>query len=220
MSTLRLICSGVGLTLFLQMDKQSFYESFIQSLSVHSKKINQNQNQIYEKEVLFFPTHFNIRSFSMCCSITSICVAYLYKSKLLDSIMYVTQKKFNTKMDTIKETIENVKKKIYQQIHSSYDNIIVRLGIVESKLTDEITEVKKEMLQSFQNIESKLHTASLERKYANEGIHLLCKSISENDENNNNKLHEFSSIPMAQFIGNSYYTYGQYNKFKESNQFS
>lgn len=139
----------------------------------------------------------------------------MYNSKVFEHIMYVTQRNFKTKMKEVRQAVMSVKENLQKQIQFTYDNIMARLNQVENKLTDEVSEVKEEMKKSFASIESKLNVATLERKYANEGIHLICEAVCKHKGEGNrlDKLQEFSAIPMAQFIGHEYYNQKGFKHF-------
>ena len=221
MSALRLIGSGVGLTLFCQMDQALLYKTITQTFADHTNPAynpNTNSKTQYSFESIIWSNKNYI-----AYAVIGTYATTLLNREFLENIMYVTQKKFNTQISSLRQTIDNVTNEINNQIGYTYENLMTKLGIVEHNLSDEIMQVKKEMKASFESIESKLHVATLERKYANEGIHLICKSLAETEQQNSNnpktntntntihkKIHEFCSIPMAQSMNKNIYCSSSY----------
>ena len=220
LSTIRLICSGIGLTLFFQADKESACRTMIETIVTMQKKYEmQNRRTLMDGWVPDVSLKRMIRGGSWLSLIGVVSVGsigtLMYNSKVFEHIMYVTQRNFKTKMKEVCQVVMSVKENLQKQIQFTYDNIMARLNQVENKLTDEVSEVKEEMKKSFASIESKLNVATLERKYANEGIHLICEAVCKHKGEGNrlDKLQEFSAIPMAQFIGHEYYNQKGFKHF-------
>lgn len=219
LSTMRLICSGIGLTLFFQADKESACRTMIETIVTMQKKYEmQNRRTLMDGWVPDVSLK-RIRGGSWLSLIGVVSVGgigtLMYNSKVFEHIMYVTQRNFKTKIKEVCQAVVSVKENLQKQIQFTYDNIMARLNQVENKLTDEVSEVKEEMKKSFASIESKLNVATLERKYANEGIHLICEAVCKHKGEGNrlDKLQEFSAIPMAQFIGHEYYNQKGFKHF-------
>ena len=219
LSTIRLICSGIGLTLFFQADKESACRTMIETIVTMQKKYEmQNRRTLMDGWVPDVSLK-RIRGGSWLSLIGVVSVGgigtLMYNSKVFEHIMYVTQRNFKTKIKEVCQAVVSVKENLQKQIQFTYDNLMARLNQVENKLTDEVSEVKEEMKKSFASIESKLNVATLERKYANEGIHLICEAVCKHKGEGNrlDKLQEFSAIPMAQFIGHEYYNQKGFKHF-------
>jgi len=225
LSTIRLICSGIGLTLFFQADKESACRTMVETIVTMQKNYEmRNRRGDYHSTMIldgWVPdiSLKRIRAGTWLSLIGVVSIGgmgtLMYNSKVFEHIMYVTQRNFKTKMKEVCQAVVSVKENLQKQIQFTYDNIMARLNQVENKLTNEVSEVKEEMKKSFASIESKLNVATLERKYANEGIHLICEAVCQHKGEGNrlDKLQEFSAIPMAQFIGHEYYNQKGFKHF-------
>jgi hypothetical protein len=208
---LRWLMSGLGISYFIQVDKVRVLHSLL-DVAEHSK--TQPFQQYREKSA---PTkHRSTVSYlHLGISIPFLCGLYYMSSYSWDDIMYVTKRTFQKTTDVLHNAIQFSQKTIFEMKREIQE----RFGIIEKQV--ETSNQKLETVQyDILSIHSKLENAEKERRYANRGIFLLCKTVSENMDGISSELHDFCTVPVAKVISSEYSLTNTSEKLKALFQWS